>query len=213
MLHLIDLLRDVGARRKWLLLLIVPFCAGVGLWSSVPNLPTNSGSFGGPHPIELLVGQAQIRFVNALSSSSTTVDEAVLNYRARYGRDPPPKFDKWFELAQRHDFMLVDEFDTIMDSLEPYWQISPAILRARSRSILTEDTTLVRVSIRDGQVERNVAHREIYQANVIHRWLRKTGWLALLPDMVFLVNRFDEPRGECASSDNFDLQPLMYLIF
>jgi hypothetical protein len=212
-IQLVNLLPGMHTRRKWLvLLLIAPICAAIWLWSSVQVSPTTSTSnrisHNGRHPIETLVEQAQVRFVNKLSVTSDTLEEAVLNYRARYGRDPPPGFDKWFELAQSNDFMLVDEFDTIMDSLEPYWQVSPSLLRDRISSVPDEDATLVRVSIRDGRTERKIANRGVYQANVIQRWLEKAEWLELLPDMTFVVNRFDEPRGICVTRDNFDLQQL-----
>ncbi|KAI9869844.1 MAG: F-actin-capping protein subunit beta, partial [Watsoniomyces obsoletus] len=67
------------------------------------------------HPIATLVDQANSRFAKMLSDQSKTLEDAVTEYKRRYGRRPPLWFDKWFAIAQEKEFLLIDEFDTIME--------------------------------------------------------------------------------------------------
>ncbi|KIX95863.1 uncharacterized protein Z520_08571 [Fonsecaea multimorphosa CBS 102226] len=133
------------------------------------------------------------------SSQSKTIEEAVVTYKKRFNRDPPPDFDKWFELAQKNHYSLVDEFDTIMESLEPFWGIDPPLMRRAIESVPDTASGVVRISIKNHQIEEKATHRGIYHANIIDRWLEKPGWLDVLPDMTILVNRYDEPRVVASS--------------
>ena len=42
-------------------------------------------------------------------SQSKTLQQAVKEYRVRYGRNPPKGFDVWFEWAQKNNVQIVDE--------------------------------------------------------------------------------------------------------
>jgi hypothetical protein len=118
--------------------------------------------------------------------------EAVKEYRRRYGIPPPPHFDKWFAFAKSKDVQLIDEYDTIHHSLLPFWALSPATIRARTREALGfGDNNLMGLLIRDG----NVVHSEGGQD-----WLREAvpgmmaPFLTYLPDMDLAFNVHDEPR-------------------
>jgi hypothetical protein len=67
----------------------------------------------GSHPIWYLINDAQREFDDLKKRQSTTLAEAVKEYRRRYQMPPPPNFDKWFEFATSNGVKLVDEFDTI----------------------------------------------------------------------------------------------------
>ena len=49
------------------------------------------------HPIEQAIVQAQIEWDKKLARQSRTLRQATKEYRVRYGRHPPPGFDKWWE--------------------------------------------------------------------------------------------------------------------
>ena len=47
------------------------------------------------HPIELLTARAKESHRAMLEKQSTSLNEAVAGYRARYNRSPPKGFDEW----------------------------------------------------------------------------------------------------------------------
>lgn len=44
-----------------------------------------------------------------MRSQSKTLEEAVKNYRARYGRNPPKGFDAWYRWAKQNDVKILDD--------------------------------------------------------------------------------------------------------
>ena len=163
------------------------------------SMLASHGVYTGSHPIEVLVERAQIHFDKMVRDQSKTLGEAITRYKRRYSRDPPPGFDKWFQVAQENDYVLVDEFDTIMESLEPFRGVAPSLLRQRVDSA-ADGGLLEPNRYQKPPDRRKVSHKEIWQAEIIDEWLEKPGWLDVLPDMVFLVNCYDEPRGRKARS-------------
>ncbi|KIW24199.1 uncharacterized protein PV07_09927 [Cladophialophora immunda] len=202
-MHLLNLLPASVGRRKLLLLCFVPLFTYIGM-RSARNDPSQTALIGQAthyrrHPVEILSETAQARFAEMIRSQSQTLEEAVVTYRKRYSRDPPPSFDMWFEMAQKNHYLLVDEFDTIMTSLEPFWGIDPSLMRWAIESAQTTAPGMFRISIKNHQIEEKATHRGIYHANIIDRWLEKPGWLDILPDMTILVNQYDEPRVVASS--------------
>ncbi|KAJ3886481.1 glycosyl transferase family 90-domain-containing protein [Lentinula edodes] len=82
----------------------------------------------GPHPIFELVNNAEKAWNEKLRKASTSLDEAIGEYRRRYRRNPPKGFDKWWEYVQKHDVQLPDEYDQIYYDLEPFWGLEPSYL-------------------------------------------------------------------------------------
>ncbi|TRM55575.1 hypothetical protein BD626DRAFT_524589 [Schizophyllum amplum] len=85
-----------------------------------------------PHPIPQLIADAQERFERKVARQSRTLEAAAAEYRRRYGRNPPKGFDKWWAFAKDNDFVMVDEFDGLVDDLEPFWEISGEELARRA---------------------------------------------------------------------------------
>jgi hypothetical protein len=52
----------------------------------------------GRHPIYDLIERAEKDWNDKLSRQSKSLDEAVSEYRRRYGRSPPAGFDRWYVL-------------------------------------------------------------------------------------------------------------------
>lgn len=91
------------------------------------------------HPIETLITAQRAHFEALKSKQSKTVSQAVSEYERRWHRRPPLGFDKWFLLAQEHNFPLPDEFDTFMQSLEPFHGIHPTVIQQRMDKVLETD--------------------------------------------------------------------------
>lgn len=152
------------------------------------------------HPMAELVRVNNERFQKISTSQSKTLEEAVSQYKQRYGRLPPPGFDKWFAIAQEKGFLLIDEFDTIMESLEPYWGVPPSTLQAHYVA-MRRAPALVEFAIRNGKAEHMSDH---YHAANLMRWMNHTTWGSILPDMNFMISTLDEPRV-VAPFDTVDL--------
>ncbi|KAK6438384.1 hypothetical protein LTR95_005410, partial [Oleoguttula sp. CCFEE 5521] len=149
------------------------------------------------HPIDLLIWEAKQQhdaYTNQ-STTSTSLGEAVHNYRTRYNRQPPPNFDKWYEYASERSSLIIDDFDSIERDLLPFYALSPEEIRERTWELISNPwNDAAGLSIRDGRVE--------ISPHVVptHRWMldglvEMIGFFAeWLPDMDLAFNLNDECR-------------------
>lgn len=145
-----------------------------------------------PHPIERLAINGQAQFSSLLTSQSNTLRKAVAEYIRRYKRNPPPNFDKWFKIARREEYVLLDEFDNIMETIEPFWGIPPSELRQRVNAAF-KDPRLIRFNISDANVSFDHEGWATWIPSQMLSWL-PLDYRLLLPNMTFAVNILDEPR-------------------
>ncbi|KAH0551759.1 hypothetical protein GP486_007022 [Trichoglossum hirsutum] len=138
----------------------------------------------GSHPIERLVLEAETAFEKLVSTRASDLKSAAAAYRSRRGRHPPPGFDAWFDYAQNHDSLVIEEFfDQIYHDINPLWALPPDQMRRDVRA--SED--LVRV--RKGKTKKV---GEFWRMGV---WSDMIGHIArYLPDMDIAFNSKDEPR-------------------
>lgn len=154
-----------------------------------------------PHPVSRLVHNAEQEFDHLLSRQSKTLAEAVAEYRRRYQMHPPPHFDKWFAFARSKGVQLIDEYDTVYDSLLPFWALEPSVIRSRAKEVLGFDNAVLGVLVRDGKVSLTDGCGDE------KRWQREaTTWMMKdfvkhLPDMDLAFNCHDEPRVILPSED------------
>ncbi|KAF8330781.1 uncharacterized protein EI90DRAFT_3145699 [Cantharellus anzutake] len=143
------------------------------------------------HPITQLMEKADIVYRRKLGSQSRTLRQAVSQYKKRYRRLPPKGFDAWWEFAKSNDFKMVDEFDSLMSDLEPFWLLSPHELRERARQV-GELPSIDLVSIVNGEgfegEDRPPADRAIGFFTMIEPFIE------LLPDMQFPISIKSEGR-------------------
>ncbi|ERS99889.1 hypothetical protein HMPREF1624_03256 [Sporothrix schenckii ATCC 58251] len=143
------------------------------------------------HPMWSLISGAESDLEKMKARQSKTLQEAVAEYRKRYGIAPPPHFDKWFAFAKDNNVQLVDEFDTINELLTPFWGLKPATIRARAKEALGFGNGLLGLAIRDG----NISHIEgggEWQRDATKGMLRQ--FIQYLPNMDLCFNVHDEPR-------------------
>lgn len=144
------------------------------------------------HPAAQLIEAAEHNFDRILKRQSGSLSEAVREYRRRNGISPPPHFEKWYEIAVRNKVIMIDEFDTINDMLQPFWALKPSIIRSRiTRELGGEDSALLGVSIRDGAIV-NVEKGDEWQQEATKGMLKS--FVQYLPDMDLGFNIHDEPR-------------------
>ncbi|KAG6007735.1 hypothetical protein E4U21_005574 [Claviceps maximensis] len=147
------------------------------------------------HPIEYLSQTAEHDFSATLHRQSKTLEEAVEEYRRRYGLPPPPHFDKWFAFAKENDVELLDEFDTIHDLMTPFWGLTPGTIRSRAREALGlgRNNGLLGIAIRAHKVAfvENANGADWQQAATTDMMAK---FIQYLPDMDLAFNIHDEPR-------------------
>ncbi|KAI9751374.1 MAG: hypothetical protein M4579_006097 [Chaenotheca gracillima] len=150
-----------------------------------------SGRTSGTHPIEELVHHGRARLAEKLNSQSQTLPQAVSEYKRRYGRPPPPYFDVWFAMAVENNVTMIDDYDTIMGSLEPFWGVKPEELRIRTEEAMHKGGSLTKFAIKDGKikVEHDAAN---WLSEELKSWL--PAFLKYLPDITLAINTLDEPR-------------------
>ncbi|THW83786.1 hypothetical protein D6D15_09330 [Aureobasidium pullulans] len=144
------------------------------------------------HPIEYLAKNAEHDFSSLLQRQSRTLGEAVAEYKRRYNIPPPPHFDKWFQFAQDRNVQLIDEFDTIHNSLLPFWGLKPVTIRRRVQEAIGFDgNNLIALMIRSGKVTHVRSGQEWQQKATIGMMDK---FIQYLPDMDLAFNIHDEPR-------------------
>jgi hypothetical protein len=91
------------------------------------------------HPIYELMERAEDKWNNLLRSQSKTLQQAVQEYKKRYGLHPPAGFDAWFEFCKKHNVKIVDNYDQMMKDLLPHHALEPELFIKRSQEL--EGTT------------------------------------------------------------------------
>jgi hypothetical protein len=99
------------------------------------RLPSDNQRAVTQHPIPKLMEDAELEFKQKLSSQSRTLKAAVTEYKRRYKRDPPKGFDEWFKFTQQNNVKIIDEYDGLMQDMEPFWSLSGEEIRRRSRQV------------------------------------------------------------------------------
>lgn len=160
--------------------------------SSDSYVPSNLVDFGPQHPILQLAHRAESEFQAVNARQSKTFQEAVTEYQRRYRMPPPPHFDEWYKFAVRQRTQLIDEYDTIYDSLHLLWSLKPEVIRARTREALGFANTLMGASIRDGVVHTIGEGQDGFQKAATQEMI--SPFAQWLPDMDLAFNVNDEPR-------------------
>jgi len=98
------------------------------------------------HPLDKLIYDARIEssrwLIQARVSDSLPV--AVREYKERHhGRDPPPKFDVWYEFAKERSSVVIDDFAQIERDVFPFYGISPGKIRQDTHQLGAEPGIVV----------------------------------------------------------------------
>ncbi|KAK7203726.1 hypothetical protein BZA70DRAFT_58323 [Myxozyma melibiosi] len=209
---------------KFITLVIALFLAGFGLFMTIK--PRSSGysqrvtassasayssaatsSFGKDawnttiHPISYLMESHLTRFEDLVNRQTNTYPEAVKEYKRRHNLNPPPNFDKWYAYATEHKAVVFDEFDSISDSLKPFWGLEPSKIRENVRDALSNpESHLLGVHIRGGQIANltGFTNGQWFEA-AIETMIGE--FVQYLPDMDVAFNMLDSPRVIIPQSD------------
>ena len=103
----------------------------------LPHGPTRLTGSVPEHPIPYLMDDAERRFRALLSRQSRSLRAAVAEYKRRYGRNPPKGFDAWWRFAQENKVKMIDEYDSLVGDLEPFWGMTGTEFRQRAFQVCT----------------------------------------------------------------------------
>ncbi|KIL87940.1 hypothetical protein FAVG1_08822 [Fusarium avenaceum] len=149
------------------------------------------------HPVETLGIQATGIFNNVLKSQSKDKKSAIVEYRKRYGMEPPPGFDAWFQFAKNHQSPIIDEFDTIHKSIAPFLKLSGKEVSQTITKLHKTKGSEVWLCEFTGKTAKTKC-RHPYRSFDRHYSLLFNELFSdlagVLPDVKFLINHFDEPR-------------------
>ncbi|EXM10212.1 hypothetical protein NOF04DRAFT_1404969 [Fusarium oxysporum II5] len=169
------------------------------------------------HPVNDFIYRANIRQDRWMQEASTSGSLPIAHkiYKERHeGRDPPPAFPDWYDLAK--DTVVIDKFDQIDQDLAPFRAIPPNKLRQRA-SILSQMPGIHTIGIKDGNASR-LPEVTGHDAEVLDGLVVTINKFAkFLPDILFPVNLGITPRilpsWETANGHSrADLTPIVNLI-
>lgn len=123
----------------------------------------------------------------ALTTQSTSPQEAISEYKRRYRRDPPSGFSDWVQFALDHGSKVIDDFDEIDRDLEPFRTPEAQHMFHQLNNQKEGWANIRRVIVQDGAM---------YASSYDEFWNRLvTPFLHALPNnSVFYTNTLDEPR-------------------
>ncbi|XEU97552.1 hypothetical protein FSHL1_002838 [Fusarium sambucinum] len=181
----------------FLSLSILPFVFNEYMIHETQDAAINTFSDGQPHPIEILAGRAMVNFESTIKNQSQTYEAATIEYKRRYHIDPPPGYEGWFQFAQHHKSPIIDEFDTITDSISPFLKLSgKEVAEAMDELYKTSGSEvwfcefLGRTSTMKCKHKNRVYDR--HYSFLFNRLLHDLP--GVLPNVKLLINHFDEPR-------------------
>ncbi|KAJ5854511.1 hypothetical protein N7534_007054 [Penicillium rubens] len=145
------------------------------------------------HPIRQLAAKADLEFHTMINKQSRTLSACCAEYERRYGRKPPLHFDKWFKAAQDRDFLLTDEFDSMMAAMEPLWGVAPSDIRARLENVISasQGEGMYRFTVSQGK--QSFTNPQNWMGSIFNYWFSPE-ILQTLPDMTLAMNTMDEPK-------------------
>ena len=109
---------------------------------SSPDVGSQGPTSDYKHPIELLVDEARRKYLHMIEGQSKSLEQAIANYKKRYSREPPPGFDDWYHVAVQLNATIIDNYDTIMATFEPYWYVFSESMFPLLSLIMSPETCL-----------------------------------------------------------------------
>ncbi|KAG5742867.1 hypothetical protein H9Q70_014415 [Fusarium xylarioides] len=149
------------------------------------------------HPIKLLTQEAAPIFGRKILDQSRTYPAALKQYKQRYGLDPPPGFEAWFQYALKHNSPIVDEFDMIHSAISPFLKLSGKEVSEMIEKVYKTPQSEVWLCEFSGKTAKTKCRHPSRSYDRHYSYIfDKLLWNlpGVLPDVKFLINHFDEPR-------------------
>ncbi|KAF5700152.1 glycosyltransferase family 90 [Fusarium mundagurra] len=174
---------------------IIPYVANImAIYHARTDAPTFTMET--PHPVMALYNKAQKEFENRSRRQSTTFEAASHNYQIKYGIEPPPGFKQWYDAARSNDSPLIDEFDSLYQTISPFWRLSGSqVLDAMHQAKSLPGSDLWLCTFSGTSSTRKCSHSyRTFDRHISRMFNNILANFTGLPDVTFLVNHIDEPR-------------------
>lgn len=150
------------------------------------------------HPLYGIISTAEQEWKAKLARQSTTLYDAVVEYRRRYDREPPLGFERWWAYTRAHNVQLPDEYDTIDQSIRPFLAFSPDYFRARLEAARRQPDIYV-LQVKNGRLQEPITNwKSIDENSAGDRVRGQVRGIAkiqhLLEDFEAVWNPHDGPR-------------------
>ena len=182
----------------WVLILVslVPYLANIFVISIAKSLTPLNFGHSQEHPVEALIHSARNQFDGLLQRQSQNHTAAAEEYRRRYGVEPPPGFDAWFEFAATHQSPIIDDYDIISETISPFWKLSGKEVIMMMNDVQNDpNSDLWNCAFSGGHAKTRCTHPgRTFDRHIQLFFNQMLGDLhGVLPDITFLVNHLDEP--------------------
>lgn len=158
-----------------------------------------------PHPVEVLHRKAYTHFNHLINQQSRTAEEAIAEYVKRYRRNPPPGFREWAEYALAHQSPIIDDFDMIVENLNPFLNLTTDEFMARMRKATQGQNPRVdRCSFSEGKFSTGCRKFSKAMATVLGDAAQS------LPDLAIVMNFLDEP-AILTAKDEYNGDPYQWV--
>ncbi|KAK3694158.1 hypothetical protein B0T22DRAFT_526175 [Podospora appendiculata] len=148
------------------------------------------------HPVVLLHAQAQAKFHALVKRQSKSPQQTEDEYIRRSGRNPPPGFRQWVQYALAHKSPIIDDFETLSESVHRFHHLPAADIARRVREA-GQGKMLNVQGARHDRMGRCVFADQKFGKGCRHFAGPRTELLGdaqkLAPDVEFLINFLDEP--------------------
>ncbi|KAL6903260.1 glycosyltransferase family 90 protein [Trichoderma evansii] len=179
------------------LLVILPYMKNTVDISSLKSAAQLSFDGSPDHPVEAMVNNANDGFEKMKRMQSRSYLAAHKEYIRRYGVEPPPGFQAWYEFAVSNNSPIIDEFDTMTNRILPFLKLSGKEIMDTMNLLQNDprsETWDCTFGTREAQTWCTHSHRS-WDRHI--QWMFNTllGNLQIdVPNVRFFVNHLDEPR-------------------
>ncbi|CAH0038463.1 unnamed protein product [Clonostachys rhizophaga] len=149
------------------------------------------------HPVEEAIHAAQGELNSLIHRQSKTYTAARDEYKRRYGLEPPPGFEEWYEFAKTNQSPIIDDFDTIQRSIAPLLKLSGRkVLEAMSEVYSRPGSEVWSCEYSSQKSETRCSHPgrtfDRHISLLFNRLMKDVP--SGTHSLRLLVNHFDEPR-------------------
>ncbi|OHW94816.1 glycosyltransferase family 90 protein [Colletotrichum incanum] len=198
----VHMIPQVPKRRSTLWVLafasLGPYFANIFAIISARSAAQTFASQSQRHPVELFSRAASIKFENMLKSQSKNYTAARGEYERRYGLEPPPGFEAWYEFAVANQSPMIDDFDSIFDAVSPFLDITgEEIAKTIQDAYHAPGSDLWLCSFSGAQAEIHCEHAyRTFDRHIAASFNNRLEGIngGSIPNIKFLVNHLDEPR-------------------
>ncbi|KAK4242686.1 glycosyltransferase [Achaetomium macrosporum] len=148
------------------------------------------------HPLSRIIYDARVEADRWLrhATVSSSLPVAIQEYRERHdGRDPPPKFDIWYDFAKDRRSAILDHFPQIENDLLPFWGMPPSKVREDVRRAAGEPD-IAMLQIKSRRARHNLPPANPYKPVMDDLVDLVKGFVEHLPDMELAINLDERPR-------------------